>query len=320
MQSGNIISLKAFKNAYCDVISCGLGAFLDISEEEYKQIENSLTKDEVEVLSHYVVVKNKLAGVGEVNLKVPYVKSAIKFLEKYGLEGNEVLNANYVNGLATKDLVGGRFILEIDNLNDYNVGLLSDINDFCATTDTPILIHFGRTLENVGQTVNKFGVSPAQLLEDYGILDRECYLYGMNYIDKDDQILLSNYNPTLILSPRSDGEEGKGQINLYNLAYNCLIFCFSSGKCYNIDMLKEGKLALLNTNNLMNKSGLVSTDEVLQALQTEGEEIDMLFDTTKKQEALLEEGQLLKSNQLIEEKIMLEEEIKHIVKRLKGEN
>ena len=319
MQKENIIKLKAFKNAYCDVVACGLGAFLNVSDENYKDIISSLSKEDVDILCHYAVIKNKLAGVGEVNLKVPYVKSGIKYLDMYGLKGCEILEAGYLNGLASKDLVGCRFILEIENLNEYNGGQLSDITQFCATTDTPVIIQFGRSLESVGQIVNKFGISPASLLEDYGLLDRECYLYGMNYIDKDDQILLSNYNPTLILSPRSDGEEGKGEINLYNLIYNRLKFCFSSGKCYNIDMLKEGKFALLNTNNLMRTSGLVKAEQTIEALQGDDGEIEISFNNDKKIDAILEEGKLLSQLQLEGKLATLEEEIKQLVKRLKGE-
>ncbi|MBQ8909384.1 MAG: hypothetical protein IJY90_03765 [Clostridia bacterium] len=320
MQKENIVKLKQFKNAYCDVVASGLGAFFNVTEENYKDVVALLSKEEIDKLCHYVVLKNVLAGVGEVNLKVPYIKSGIKYLDKYELNGNEILEAGYVNNLTSNDVVGGRFILEITNLNEYNGAFLSDISHFCAVTDTPVLVHFGRKLEDVGQTVNKFGMSPAQVLEDYGILDRECLLYGMNYIDKDDQLLLANYSPTLILSPRSDGEEGKGEINLYNLIYNRLKFCFSSGKCYNIDMLKEGKLSLLNTNNLMNKSGLVAVESVLDALQTDGEEVEIEFDEYKKLDAILEEGRARQNESLVQQYRALENEIKQIVKRLKGEN
>lgn len=319
MQKENLV-LKKFKNAYCDVIACGLGEYLDISDSTCKDVARRLTREEVDIICHYVVIKNVIAGVGEVNLKVPYINCAVKYLDKYGLKGNEILEANYVNNLSTKDLLGERYMLEIEDLNDYNGIALSDISNFCAVTQTPIVIGFGRSLESVGQTVAKFGLSPASLLEDYGFLDRDCYLYGMNYIDKDDQILLANYNPILILSPKSDGEEGKGAINLYNLIYHRLKFCFSSGKCYNIDMFKEGCIGILNTNNLMNKAGLVDENIVLNALQTEQGKLEIKFDKEKKLSCLFEESVNNEDDEICKIKKELENKIKTIINRLKGEN
>lgn len=314
------IKINAFKNMYCDVVCASLGAFLDINEENQQEITKKLTKEEVCLLCDYVVLKNKLAGVGELNLKVPFVKSGLASLDKYGLKGKEILSCDYVNGLEMKDLVGDRLMLDLEDLNAYSPAFLSDICDFCATTDTPIIVHFGRTLESVGISVNKFGLSPASLLEDYGFLDRDCYLYGMNYIDKDDQILLANYNPTLILSPRSDAEEGKGEINLYNLVYNRLKFCFSSGKCYNIDMFGEANLAKLNTNNLMKKAGLLKSETLLQALSAAEGEIEVCFDDEMKEETIFELAKINQEERLLLEKASLEARIKQLLQKFKGEN
>ena len=313
-------TIKSLKNGYCDVVYSALGAFVNIDKENEQEIIKKMSREDVQLLCEYAVVKNKMAGVGEVNLKVPYIKTGIMALDKYGMRGNEVLSADYVNGLAAKDIVGGRFMLEVEDLNAYNPASLTDVCDFCATTDTPIVVHFGRTLESVGGSVNKFGVSPATLLEEYGFLDRECYLYGMNYIDKDDQILLANYNPTLILSPKSDAEEGKGEINVYNLLYNRLKFCFSSGKCYNIDMLGEAKFAKLSTNNLMKKAGLLEDATLLEVLSSNQGDLIVEFDENFKETAFLDMVKIRVDDSLLQQKRMLEEKIIKLLQKLKGEN
>ena len=123
----------------------------------------------------------------------------------------------------------------------------------------------------------------------------------------------------LILSPKSDGEEGKGEINLYNLIYNRLKFCFSSGKCYNIDMFKEGFLAILNTNNLMNKAGLANENIVLDALQSEYETLEIDFDKSKKLSCLFEERISIEDDEISKIKNELEDKITTIINRLKGE-
>lgn len=314
MQNETTTKLKLFQNGYCDAISCALSGLLEVDEKVRDYAENHLSDSEIQLLCDYSALLNKIAGVAEVNLKVPRVRKGIEALEKYGLQGYEILDANYANGLKSSDLLGGRLMLEISNLQEHNAGSLAEISDFCGLTHIPILIHFGRDLESVGKIVNKFSLSPASLLEEYGFLDRQCYLYGMNYIDKDDQILLTNYNPTLILAPKSDAYQGKGGINLYNLIYNRLKFVFSSGNCYNIDMLKEGLLALLNTNNLMNDASLVEKTEILSALCVENGE-NIAIDCKK--ENVLEEKFVSKDQSLHDEMKSLKEKIKEIANKIK---
>lgn len=306
--------LKPFKNGYCDALSCALSDILKVDDKVREYAENNLSDGEIQLICDYSALKNKIAGVEEVNLKVPRVRKGINALEKYGLQGYEIIDATYANGLNASDLLGGGLMLEITNLQEHNTGSLAEISDFCGLTQMPILIHFGRDLESVGKIVNKFSLSPATLLEEYGFLDRQCFLLGMNYIDKDDQILLANYNPTLILAPKSDGYQGKGGINLYNLIYHRLKFVFSSGNCYNIDMLKEGLIALLNTNNLMNGETFVKKDEILSALcKEDGRDIEV--DCNK--EEILEVRYLSTDKDLLDEMKNLKEKIKEIANKIK---
>ncbi len=301
---------KSFKNYYCEFLACSIGEFIELFYE-YNQDEilSKLSYDELQILSDYAVLKNRLAGVGELYLKVPIPSIAIKSLEKYGLKGSEILSARLLAGLKTSDLLGGRIILCIEDILDYNEGMLSEISDFAAKTDLPILIFLGRTLEEVGRVVNKFGKSPVEVLEDFGFLDRKVFVYGLNFIDKEDQKLLADYQASIILSPRSDAEEGKGAINLYNFIYSRLKFVFSSGKCYNINMLGEAKLAILNTNNLMYERGLVKPSDLLNSLfkadklpNFDGENhtfLDEKFELNRPEQELLE-GELLNLRKEVE--------------------
>ena len=148
------------------------------------------------------------------------------------------------------------------------------------------------------------------MLESFGFLDRKCLLYGLNFVDKEDQKLICDYDKTCIFSPRSDGEEGKGGINLYNFIYNKIKFGFSSGRCYNIDMLAEGKLAIINTNNLMYDNSLIDSQKVLESLEDSGQlEID--FDDEEPLENLLDKRVELEEDEFNIEKV------KEIVKKIK---
>ena len=310
MQEEENLKLKTFKNYYCDALECGLGEFLQIEDDILKCI----TTDEIQLVCDYAVLKNKMAGVSELFVKVPNFGFGVNSLEKFSMKGKEIVSAALMNNMPTSALVGQRLVFEIESLLDYNQPFLSDLSDLSARADLPVLIKLGQDLEEVGKVVNKFSCSPVEILEEYGFLDRECYCYGLNFIDKDDQKLLKSYNATLILAPRSDGEEGRGAINLYNFIYNHLKFVFSSGKCYNINMLGEGKLAKINTANLMHQADLVQIRDLLDALEdNQGNKLEIEVDKLAREETLLDNHVLIENSRYKE----LRNQIKEIAKRLK---
>lgn len=311
--------LKAFKNLYCDGIACALGKYVDIYNFDENDFLNLLSNEEIETLIETAVVKNKLTGVGELNIKVPKVGLGVKFLDKHNLRGREILSARQMSNLTAGEVVGGRIGFDVENLLDYTEGFLAELSDLTGKLDIPIFISLGRDIEEVGKLVNRYQMSPVEVLENFGFLDRKCYVYGLNYIDKDDQKLLKSYQPTLIFMPKNDGEEGRGAINLYNFVYNRLKFCFSSGKCYNIDMLGEGKLALTNTANLMHERGLISPKEIISALEMkEGADLIIGMDEEEKEVNLFDKKVEINDENLIKELEILEEKTKQIAKRIKG--
>ena len=309
--------LKLLKNAYCDAFGLAMSEFFDVTELDEQEYLKLLSEEDVDAICEYAVIKNVLAGVGELNLKVMQKGYGKKYFDKYDIKGNEILSARLLDDLTAKDIVGGRVILELESMLDYNDGYLSRIVDFCATTDTPVLVKMGQKLEEVGKVVNKFNSSPAEVLEDFGFLDRECFIYGLNFLDKDDQKLLKMYSPTLILSPRDDAERGRGAINLYNFIFNELKFAFASGKCYNIDMFLEGKLALFNTANLMYESGLVDTKTILQALQSDKGKLELQLEEETKIDTIFDKKIELNDQKLILKMLSLKESIKQIARKIK---
>ena len=288
MQEKTKQKIKSFKNYYCDALYCALGEFFD--KEKIDEILNSktLTQQQVKQLCEYAVIKNKIAGVTFLNLKVPDFGYGIELLEKYNMNGHEIVSANLMNCMPSKALVGQRLMLEVESLLEYNENFLSDLSDLSAKIDIPIIFALGQDLEEVGKIVNKFKMSPVQTLESFGFLDRECYVLGLNFIDKDDQKLMRDYGATCIFSPCCDGEEGKGAINLYNFIYNDLKFRFSSRRNYNIDMLKECWLAMVNTSNLMFEKDLIKIEDLLQAVfDKNGIDIEISTGEYERKEGLL---------------------------------
>lgn len=288
MQEKTKQKIKSFKNYYCDALYCALGEFFD--KEKIDEILNrkTLTQQQIKLLCEYAVIKNKIAGVTFLNLKVPDFGYGIELLEKYNMNGHEIVSANLMNCMPSKALVGQRLMLEVESLLEYNENFLSDLSDLSAKIDIPIIFALGQDLEEVGKIVNKFKMSPVQTLESFGFLDRECYVLGLNFIDKDDQKLMRDYGATCIFSPCCDGEEGKGAINLYNFICNDLKFRFSSRRNYNIDMLKECWLAMVNTSNLMFEKDLIKIEDLLQAVfDKNGIDIEISIGEYERKEGLL---------------------------------
>lgn len=303
--------IKKFLNYYCDGYPCALGEFLGILGcQEVQEKVASFTGEERNTLIEYAILKNIGAGVGEVNIKTQDIQGTLSLLDKYHLKGKAIISAKDYCTLTTNDLIGGRVILDIESLLDYNADLLSQISDFSARADIPLAINLSSDLEEIGKLVNLYSLSPAEVLESFGLLDRECFVYGLNYLDKDDQKLIKRYEKMCIFSPQSDGLQGKGAINLYNFIFNQLKFGFSSGKCYNIDMLLEGLLAEINTSNLMHEGGIVKAEEILKPLQSGEEKLAVDYES--------EEGLLCKKIELNREELaMLKEKTKEIARKIK---
>lgn len=303
--------IKKFLNYYCDGYPCALGEFLGILGcQEVQEKVASLTGEERNTLIEYAILKNIGAGVGEVNIKTQDIQGTLSLLDKYHLKGKAIISAKDYCTLTTNDLIGGRVILDIESLLDYNADLLNQISDFSARADIPLAINLSSDLEEIGKLVNLYSLSPAEVLESFGLLDRECFVYGLNYLDKDDQKLIKRYEKMCIFSPQSDGLQGKGAINLYNFIFNQLKFGFSSGKCYNIDMLLEGLLAEINTSNLMHEGGIVKAEEILKPLQSGEEKLAVDYES--------EEGLLCKKIELNREELaMLKEKTKEIARKIK---
>lgn len=308
MQQRNYIKLAPFQNFYCEVLPCALSEFYICSPND----EKLLSDDEVKTLCEYVIEKNLLAGGKEVFLKIPRYVCVEDLFEKYNINGKIILPALEICSLPVKALVGDKLLFEIESFSDLSDGFLTDLANFVGDKSISMLINLGDDLTEVGKVVNRFKMTPTQLCESYGFLDRKCYVRGLNHVDKDDLAILTNYDVMAILTPRDDASQGKGFINNYNLIYNCFPFGFGSGKCYNIDMLAEGRLSCQNTSNLLSQGGLIKCDDILKALSCGDKVIEIEFDCDAREETILEKHICLgKSNLVIQDKV------KQIMKKLK---
>lgn len=267
---------KNFYNSFCDANLTALNCFLPSEESQQLLSEESFSNEELTALVKFTLALNSLAGVGKVNLKA-HSAEVLQYFEEFGLEGKVILDQNGLSSIRTKDFVGGRVVAYIDSLLDEDEKSLSEISDLCGKMKIPVIIGFGRTLEEVGSLSSRYKLSPARVLEDFGFLDRQCSLLGCNFIDKDDLDIIASYGGEIILTPRSDMMMGRGAVNLYSIENKGISYHFGSEICPIIDMASEVEIARGNTANLLYERGLIKAENLLEAILIDGENNEKNF-------------------------------------------
>ena len=145
-------------------------------------------------------------------------------------------------------------------------------------------------------------------MEEFGFLDRECYILGGNYLDKDDFSLLSSYGAKVILTPKSDSLCGREFVNLLTLENADIDYFFGSDIYPIVNIFHEALLAYEGTANLLVNNFTLDLKRLEKSLQSdfgqveiEDDDIDFplgLFET--------ERGQIVrvmsKDNKLIYQK------------------
>ena len=257
--------MQNFLNAYCDLIKSAAYSFYPVEDCDEALFEAKFNEEELAILARYVLDKNASKKVSKLFLKSPKMLNFSLF-DEFGIDVKLVLPFDELTSLKTSDFVGERLMLDLPSLLEESDSRLSQMSDLSAKLKIPIVIGFGQTLEEVGILTEKYKLSPVRILEDFGFLDRKCFLIGCNFIDKDDLELISSYGGEIILSPRSDMMLGKGAVNLLSLENKGIDYHFASDCRPDIDMLMEGEIARGNTANLLYERGLIPPESLQKAL------------------------------------------------------
>ena len=244
-----------FKNFYCDS-----SAFLNKTLS--RAFSPPLLSDKEEgILCEYVVIENLLSGVSELNLSAVNPQNALNALDKYHLKGRAVVTSTIPN------IDPKRCILHIKDIIEEE-GTLQDIAFKLSKEKYPILITYGRTLHEMGTIDKTYSLSPASYLESIGFLEKECYILGANYLDKDDLNLLKMHDAKIVVSPRADMFKGRGFVNFAPLKNLGLQTLFASDELPSVDILAEAMLAIGQTGNLLHDE-VVTLDDLNEIWSSE---------------------------------------------------
>ncbi len=284
------VSQKGLRNSYCDSLKSFLFQHFPL-QEVVKIRALPINDDEDRWLCEYSVIKNLFAGVRELNLGCKYANNAIYMLDKYGLSGNAVVQE-------TIDLpeITDRVIFHVVDVLAYSENELQDIALKLGRSKVPVMITYGRSLNEMGSIDKEYGQSPATFLESLGFLDRECFILGGNYLDKDDLMLLASYDAKIIVSPRSDMLVARGFINLSPLVSQNIEILFASDEYPEVDMISEVELGCGQTGNLMTSSKYAEPSKLVLNVLKEKLSIDdeILHRVIKLDEDLTKENTMVK--------------------------
>ncbi len=292
--------LKGLKNCYCDFVGTACG-------NDYNS-NGEICESDLMNICRQVVQKNVQSGVLSLFLKSPNLEVARSVIEEFEIDGKVIISADKLQEIRVQDLLGDNVIVEVSSVLEMSDGALSNLSDLSAKMKVPLLFHLGRTLEEVGLISVRYHQSPSRFLEEFGFLDRECYILGGNYLDKDDFSLLSSYGAKVILTPKSDSLCGREFVNLLTLENADIDYCFGSDIYPIVNIFHEALLAYEGTANLLVNNFTLDLKRLEKSLQSdfgqveiEDDDIDFplgLFET--------ERGQIVrvmsKDNKLIYQK------------------
>lgn len=265
-----------YKNAFCDVErrfifeSYPLKIALETSFSSLK-----LSADECKRIYKAAIEENIKNNVGQLTLLVTYPHIAAEVLDEFDISA--VILVHVKNIVVLTDTLREDFRkkykcplgIYIPDLLDLSEEEIEDVAYAAGKEKLPVYINFLRTLEEAGSLDKIYNKSPAKVLEEFGYLDRECYVVGCNFLDKDDAQILASCNTKVILTPLEDMMLGQGAINLKMLFEQGLDVSLGSGVHSCLDMESQAKIAVGNTANLMYNPFPISEEEYKSLIELE---------------------------------------------------
>ena len=252
-----------FKNCYCDAACFAQGA----KPLKFWQ------KDELLLLYEYVIAKNFTSGVKELWIVNDFNLDLSPLAQKYSMKIKSIVKMENINALASSMLVNDGVVIEVDKLEELGEREASEIVSFSARLNIPLLVHFGQDLYSLGALDKKYRMPPERVLEELGFLDRKCYLFGCNYLDKDALSLFENYEVEYIFSPLDDGENGRGFLN-FKLYENKV--CHLASRGGEIGMTANANFLRLSTNNLLSSAEMIALSSYGRLLPFESDDDEIL--------------------------------------------
>lgn len=276
----NNLLMAGFVNAHCHTPSTILrGIYDDLPLHKWLDkiipLEQKMTGDDAYWSTMLGIAEYVSAGITTIEENYGKLESLVKAITKSGIRARVSIGYSDVNTEPKLSLNEQYKLLKDNNIKAvcyaHSIYGTSEenfakLNHFAKTNNLPVSTHLSETLKEVGDCSAKYDLSPPELLEDFGFLDRKTTLYHCVHCDKDDLNLIADYNASIVTCPSSNLKLGSGIAPIFamqNANINIAIGTDGaySNNCY--DMFKEMFLVATLNKATLNNAEVVKAEEVL---------------------------------------------------------
>ena len=241
-----------FKN--CNLLNLKLGKtnLVDI------QVEGEKIEKIGKIKGDGIDLEGKIVMPGFANCYHNYERASInsygKMIDEKDLHAKNICSGVCFDYYDTKNIT---FLEDIDKLSE------KMFENVCFNLKDRVFIKFGQNLNEMGEINAIYKKMPSEVLEEFGILDRNAVIVGGNCFEKDELELLSAYNTSFVLLPNDDARSGRRFLNINILNRLNISYGLGSGEYAEVDFFAFMRELLSFNSFVMENSSLMSEQEAL---------------------------------------------------------
>lgn len=241
-----------FKN--CNLLDLKLGKtnLVDI------QVEGEKIEKIGKIKGDGVDLEGKIVMPGFANCYHNYERASInsygKMIDEKDLKSKNICSGVCFDYYDTKNIT---FLEDIDKLSE------KMFENVCFNLKDKVFIKFGQNLNEMGNINAIYKQLPSEVLEDFGILDKNAVIVGGNCFEKDELELLGAYNTSFVLLPNDDARSGRRFLNINILNRLNISYGLGSGEYAEVDFFAFMRELLSFNSFVMENSSLMSEQEAL---------------------------------------------------------
>lgn len=269
---GDII-MPGFVNAFAQNATTlfkgmdGGADILDFQQNILYPFEKKLTPEDVYYATIYGAMQCVQCGITTVLDSYYFAPEIIKAYQKLGMRafvpttislednGNRynflMQNKNITDSLYDGLVKEIAYCKDVINQSDIQI---EDTLKYAKNNDLISIISCGENLDEVGECDNNNQLSPVGYLERLGFFDRKAMIVHGVCIDKDDILLLKQYDVSVVTTPSADLKCGNGIAPIQSMLQQNLNICIGTDGSFKnggIDFFREMcLLSLLQKGNL----------------------------------------------------------------------
>ena len=241
-----------FKN--CNLLNLKLGKtnLVDI------QVEGEKIEKIGKIKGDGIDLEGKIVMPGFANCYHNYERASInsygKMIDEKDLHAKNICSGVCFDYYDTKNIT---FLEDIDKLSE------KMFENVCFNLKDKVFIKFGQNLNEMGNINAIYKQLPSEVLEDFGILDKNAVIVGGNCFEKDELELLGAYSTSFVLLPNDDARSGRRFLNINILNRLNISYGLGSGEYAEVDFFAFMRELLSFNSFVMENSSLMSEQEAL---------------------------------------------------------